>query len=278
MGPSIFECFLLLLTCHVALSLSSVSYRTGQKADEWTISTTMAKQLMNPLGIDASNFVVATDPKDNNALVGWAQIRPLGSSLTNPNQYNAPPGSYSTDQDVDDTMWLEFDEDESVQVPSGWASLPWTKEYKAFSQQAKSRRKRREQLMQEQTRQVDKESSSPLLWELASVYVRPEYRSQGIGSGLVARCLQRHVQRKRMLVNSVYLLTLGKRAPWYASGFAFEIVPDATDIPSSMQLEIAAGTIITKLIDEELCCMRATPATLACVIDRSYSTSRQPTT
>jgi GNAT superfamily N-acetyltransferase len=270
--------FIVLLQCHTIASLtaSSVSYRRGQKADEWTIATTLAKQLMNPFSVKASRFVVATitdDRKDSpqETLVGWAQIRPLSSStMRDPYQYDASPGSYTLDQAVDDELWLEFEEDDSVQVPSGWASLPWTKEYRDFSQQAKKRRERRNELVQRQQQQAENDVDTLPFWELASVYVRPEFREQGIGSQLVQQCLQTHaVQNKRPIVDKVYLLTIRKRSFWYATKFAFEIVSDPSSIPKFMQLEMAAGGFISKIIGEDLCCMRATQATLACVTDGS---------
>ena len=57
-------------------SLDNVNFREGRKEDEWLISTTMMKSLMNPLNIDARRFVVAED-KEKQAVMGWAQLRPL---------------------------------------------------------------------------------------------------------------------------------------------------------------------------------------------------------
>ncbi|GKZ00600.1 hypothetical protein MPSEU_001012200 [Mayamaea pseudoterrestris] len=263
--------FLILSIClNVALGLSSnsITYRAGRKSDEWRISTTLAKELMNPLNIDASRFVVAVDQSGKRErLAGWAQLRPLGAStaLTDPNQFNAPPGSLSIDDAVDDTLWQGFEEDDSVAVPSGWASLPWTKEYRAFTQQATTRRGRRKELLQ----QLEHDETSAQLWELASVYVNPDYRQQGLGAEVVRKCLQNHVQapvddphEQQRPIQNVYLLSLLERAPWYTKAFGFEIVSDEKDIPKYMQLELAAGRWVAELLGEELCCMRASPATL----------------
>lgn len=51
-------------------------YRPGASVDEWAIRARIVKQLMNPLYINAANFKVATD---NDKLVGFAQLRPLGN-------------------------------------------------------------------------------------------------------------------------------------------------------------------------------------------------------
>ena len=78
--------------------------------------------------IQTSNLLVAvinTKKEDDNVLVGWIEIRPLGSNQQRSSKdYNARPGSYDMEEDVDDQMWDEFMEDDSIQVPTGWASLP----------------------------------------------------------------------------------------------------------------------------------------------------------
>lgn len=272
----------LLLICHriiwtTALSSPSISYRTGgQPNDKWSIVTTLSKELMNPLSVDVSNFIVATPRGDDSQIIGFAQIRPLGTTVArDPNKFNAAPGSWSIQQQVDDDLWDELEDDESFEIPGGWQSLPWTKEYRAFSEQAKQRRERREELLQERIRAQSAQVSSTapaeyMLWELASVYVRPEYRHRGIGSELVRRCLGHHVKQGRQLVNGVYLLTLRKNARWYASQFGFDIAT-STAVPKAMQLEIVAGTIVTKMLGEELCCMRASQMTLDKITNSSLT-------
>eukprot|EP01083_Nonionella_stella_P097024 272751_1 len=86
------------------------------------------------------------------------------------------------------------------------------------------------------------------LWELASVYVLPQYRGQGIGSEVVRRLLLKH----RGPVPNVYILTLNTTKKWYQN-IGFEIT---TEPPEKMKFEMAAGKFITNFINEELICMR----------------------
>jgi GNAT superfamily N-acetyltransferase len=239
-----------------------IQYRNGRKSDELKISSTMIKELMNPLGIQADRFVVATTTTANDDPVGWAQIRPLGKAqlLRDPSRFNAPPGSYDIEQEVDDAMWDDFENDDSIQVPVGLASLPWTKEYRAMMEAVKDRDQRREELRARRERELTKLQ----LWELASVYVEPAYRGQGIGTELVRRVLKRHFQQNSnpQAPANVYCLTLANTTKWYEQNFGFEIVSAKKDIPKAMALEVAAGNVITKLIGAQLCCMRGTPKML----------------
>ncbi|GAX09302.1 hypothetical protein FisN_17Lh051 [Fistulifera solaris] len=83
---------------------------------------------MNPLDIQIDRFIVATTANDE--LVGWAQLKPMKSlMMQDPARYDARPGSYDLEQEVDDDMWDDFEQDNFVQIPNGLASLPWTKEY-----------------------------------------------------------------------------------------------------------------------------------------------------
>lgn len=241
--------FLFLSPCRtVSLAPNNaIRFRVGEKRDELAIATTLAKELMNPLFLSSERFVVA-ECVDSGKCIGFAQIRPLGSAQRDPSLYDSRPGTYSLELDVDDAMWDEFERDDGARVPVGWASLPWTKEYRAFEEAAKLRRARREEMVKQ------KRPTQVLLWELASVYVEPPYRSQGIGTELVRRVLQRHVDAGKSK-RDVYLLTLATTAKWYADNFNFEIVPEE-EVPAPMSFEMAAGKIITRLIGAKLCCMR----------------------
>jgi GNAT superfamily N-acetyltransferase len=240
--------FFLILSpwCVVSLASNAIRFRVGKKRDELAIATTLAKELMNPLFLSSERFVVAEDV-DTCKCIGFAQIRPLGSAQRDPSLYDSRPGSYNLELDLDDAMWDKFEGDETP-VPAGWASLPWTKEYRAFEEASKLRRARREEMVKQRQR------TEVLLWELASVYVEPPYRSQGIGTELVRRVLQRHVDAGKSK-RDVYLLTLATTAKWYADSFNFEIVPEE-EVPAPMSFEMTAGKIITKLIGAKLCCMR----------------------
>lgn len=251
----------------------SINYRKGIKSDELQIGSTLMKELMNPIGIQSENFMVATTTSDdpfssNNDIVGWAQIRPLGGSgddtkaqRRDPNRFDAKPGSYDLEQDIDDQMWDEFIEDDSIQVPTGFASLPWTKEYRGMNKGVQKRQQRREQLRQKEELMM-KESQQEQLYELASVYVKPKYRGQGIGTELVQRVLQQHIydgQQKALPPCNIYCLTLSTTTSWYQKNFGFEITKD---IPASMTMEVMAGNMLTKLMGTELCCLQATLKTL----------------
>lgn len=239
---------LFVVTQILALVPNYVSFRNGRTSDEATISFALAKELMNPLGIKAERFVVAVDKTNDDKPIGWAQIRPLGTAQRDPSTYNAKPGSFDVERDADDAMWQEFEEDENAVVPVGLSSLPWTKEYRAFSEAARKRRERRALLVERE------KAAMPMLFELASVYVSPDYRGQGIGTELIKRVLKRHKDRGRAM-SDVYLLTLATTVNWYYDNFGFAPVPEE-EVPQQMSFEIAAGKLVTRLIGAKLVCMR----------------------
>jgi len=249
---------LLLLLSNVksfeALSVSSASpdvrIRQGFKSDEFQIATTMARELMNPLGMDSKRFLVAVNPQNSKDLYGWAQLRPIGPAVINPNTYDASPGSGDIEKDViNEEIWEEFENDD-VDVPVGLASLPWTKEYREFAKSAAKRREKRDALLAQAEREETEEKNQ--LWELASVYVLPPYRGKGIGSKLVKQIMTRHSMRNRD-PSDVYMLTLASTREWYESlGFRVTEQP-----PDAMRFEIAAGTILANIATgDKLICMQ----------------------
>jgi len=240
------------------LSSAGVRFRQGTKNDEFQIATTMVKELMNPLGIQSERFVVAVDPNDDKKLYGWAQLRPIGSASVDPDKFDARPGSGNAQNDVEieyvnEEIWEEFEKDDVI-VPNGFASFPWTKEYKDFSESAAKRRERRDVLANQmeaakmQAIQDTTDQRNNQLWELASVYVLPQYRGHGIGSEVVRRLLVKH----RGPASNVYILTLNSTREWYQN-IGFEVTMEP---PEKMKFEMAAGKIITNFINEELICMR----------------------
>jgi len=257
---------------------NNIQYRQGMPHDELKIASTLLKELMNPLGIKGNRFVVATDlassdtRRSKNPIIGWAQIKPLGTAQQrDPSIYDARAGSYSLDQDVDDTMWDSFEQDESIRVPVGFKSLPWTKEYRAMQEAVKDRDTKRQRLRQEIEAELEADPRAQL-WELSSVYVEPAYRSRGIGTELVRQVLRQRLVGKdnkqtkkqptlQTVPGNIYCLTLSKTAPWYKENFGFELVSDK-DVPAPMAFEVTAGNVITKLIGSQLCCMRGTDKTL----------------
>lgn len=87
-------------------------------------------------------------------------------------------------------------------------------------------------------------------YELASLYVDPSFRGQGIGSKLVERLVG------RVDATSVYLLTLDETIDFY-NRLGFDVTED---IPREMDFEVTAGRVITTLIGKHLVCMRASPS------------------
>lgn len=241
--------------------IKDVRFRCGKPDDEPIIAFTMAKELMNPLGISHKNFVVAEDITTGKRL-GWAQIRPLGPFGVDPAVYDSSPGSISAqtttpedsmESDIDDMIWDEFDDDMTVDFPNFWSTLPWSKEYRLAMSSAKERRERRDQMVVEEQKKIERQPPSPQIWELASVYVIPGRRSEGIGRNIVRSILLQHRQLRRNNKggDDVYALTLSRTVDWYSSlGFAV-----AEGIPKPMEFEVAAGNVLTKLMGNQLVCL-----------------------
>ena len=221
----------LLLLLHPAQCLL---FRRGSFGDLVPIATTMAKNLMNPLSIKVDCFEVA---ESEGQRIGWGQLRPLGPAAADPDEFDAAPGSRGAD-DVD-AAW-----DALPDPPTGFASLPWTDEYKAFARGADERRRARDAAS----------ADAPQLWELASVFVLEEHRHRGTGAAIVRRLLERHAARG-LSAADIYLLTLASTAGWY-EGLGFEQVSEPRDVPEPMAFEVAAGRVVTGLIGAELVVMR----------------------
>ena len=255
----------------------AIKFRPGTQSDEIPISITMAKNFMNPLSVlnNSKRFIVAESVPDsvsNNGeatakaeVYGWAQLRPIGPRTRDPDKFDAPPGSgmtksQSIQSEIEEEIWEDFESD-PLDVPIGFASLPWTKEYREYSQKSQDRREKRMQMENGSNDNVNKSNPDDnQLWELASVYVVPEMRRSGIGSELIRRLLAKHIMLERR-IEDVYLLTLDNNAnsnsnsktrDWYGS-FGFEVTEDP---PASMALEIAAGGALTRIMGESLVSMR----------------------
>lgn len=103
--------------------------------------------------------------------------------------------------------------------------------------------------------------------ELASLFVFPSYRGQGVGSALVTQLLHRHDQSNFKTFRTVCLLTLRPTSRFFAK-FGFQIVDDdkvapeasdtewrLSDLPSTIQLEYSAGSAISFLLGNDIVCM-----------------------
>lgn len=89
--------------------------------------------------------------------------------------------------------------------------------------------------------------------ELASLYVDPEHRQQGIGSALVEKLLQRH-DADLMAPPRVCLLTLQPTTTFYERhGFMVHTCID--DLPASLQFEFTAGSLVSTFLGNDICCM-----------------------
>ncbi|KAL7474717.1 hypothetical protein ACHAW6_000676 [Cyclotella cf. meneghiniana] len=237
----------------------NVRIRRGRADDELRIALTMAKELMNPLGIShKNNFLVACDANNSRELIGWAQIRSIGYAgyssdphlfedadvrLKSPARDGGPP-KISIEREIDELIWEEFEDDPNP-FPNGFASLPWRKEYRAASEAAENRLSRRQEQLKIEL------DTTPKIWELSSVYVMPNWRRCGIGSELVRQVLNQHVSTHQ-IDRDVYALTLAKNAKWYER-FGFNCIEQ---VPAAMNFEAIAGNTITNLIGEQLICIR----------------------
>ena len=236
-----------------SIASPKVRFRPGRPTDEWTIRRTLAQEFMNPLGIQHHRFLIASNAQDDSETWGWAQLKPLGSKQRDPNTYDASPGSYSVDQSIEEEIWDEFERDDSIEIPNGLASLPWTQEYKAAGEAAKKRREMWEKRRAQAEAESQKEENR--LWELSSVYVRPSFRSNGIGSALIRRLLRAHLEdSSKRSVEDIYLVTLEKTQSWYER-LGFTCVPQK-EIPKQLQFEVMVGSVMTKGLGERLICMK----------------------
>lgn len=94
--------------------------------------------------------------------------------------------------------------------------------------------------------------------ELASLYVNPNYRQQGVGRGLVTALLERNDKENPSAAQQhVCLLTLRPTVPFYEP-HGFQVVTNIEEqrrLPASLQLEYAAGSAISMVLGNEIVCM-----------------------
>ena len=115
--------------------------------------------------------------------------------------------------------------------------------------------------------------------ELASLYVLPSHRGQGIGTAMVQELLQRFdddddddSSTTTTNAQKLCLLTLQPTVSFYEPhGFVVvDNAQDHKDLPKSLQLEIQAGTFVSNILGNELVCMvRPNPptATTTTIVD-----------
>ena len=89
--------------------------------------------------------------------------------------------------------------------------------------------------------------------ELASLYVDPEHRHQGIGSALVKKLLQRH-DSDTLAPPKVCLLTLQPTTKFYET-HGFMVQSRIDDLPAALQFELKAGSLVSTFLGNDICCM-----------------------
>lgn len=85
--------------------------------------------------------------------------------------------------------------------------------------------------------------------ELASLYVLPDYRQQGVGSALVKELLARHEDDTK-----VCLLTLKPTMSFYEM-HGFVCIKSLEDLPSNLKFEFKVGSLISSFLGNDLVCM-----------------------
>lgn len=89
--------------------------------------------------------------------------------------------------------------------------------------------------------------------ELASLFVLPEYRRHGVGTAIVEALLKRH-DAAAAANRDVCLLTLKPTVLFYEP-HGFRIVGDISMMPKTIQVEFAAGNLVSLLLGNDLVCM-----------------------
>jgi ribosomal protein S18 acetylase RimI-like enzyme len=90
--------------------------------------------------------------------------------------------------------------------------------------------------------------------ELASVYVDPKFRRQGVASKLIAHLIKRHEATDDSI--SLCVLTLNSTTALYEK-FGFQVMPERAmkRLPIGLQFEFAAGKAISSVLGNTLVCM-----------------------
>jgi ribosomal protein S18 acetylase RimI-like enzyme len=103
--------------------------------------------------------------------------------------------------------------------------------------------------------------------ELSSLYVLPQYRRRGIATQLISALLARHEDEYKASARSdgnasrmpvVCLLTLRPTVPLYEK-HGFHVV-SKNDLPATLQLEFAAGAVISAVLGNDLVAMKLDPS------------------
>ena len=91
--------------------------------------------------------------------------------------------------------------------------------------------------------------------ELASLYVAPERRKQGIGGSLVKSLLERHYDGDT-IPTRLCLLTLKPTTGFYETyGFRVATETERLQLPGSLQMETKIGNLLSAVLGNDLVCM-----------------------
>lgn len=90
--------------------------------------------------------------------------------------------------------------------------------------------------------------------ELASLYVQPDFRSQGVGSSIVQALIDRHNQNEPQ--SQICLLTLRSTEVFYKKfGFREATDDERANLPTAFQFEYQTGTFLSVVLGNDLVCM-----------------------
>lgn len=165
--------FLLILIISNQQLVFGFQFRSAKDEDISAARKILFQQAMNPLSLSKENLIVAFDDELNDEpLVGFGQIRPLGSEFS----------------------------------------------------------------------------------ELASLFVVPGRRNQGVGGAIVEELLKRHEQASSS--KQVCLLTLKPTTSFYERyGFQLASESERKKLPATLQLELQAGNALSIFLGNDLVCM-----------------------
>lgn len=95
--------------------------------------------------------------------------------------------------------------------------------------------------------------------ELASIYVMPNCRHQGVGTALVSKLLEKHDNEAiSSFANhpqkSVCLLTLRPTVLFYQK-HSFLVVTEKDMVPPPLRFEYAAGSVLSAILGNDIVCM-----------------------
>lgn len=243
----------------------NIRFRQGTWQDLFGINIKLIKSASS-LSFDCKEFIIAQDVKNKeSSVVGWGQLRYLGPATSDPNQWDSDVTSTSTaidiEKEADEIMWEQF-EDDPIEFPNGWSSLPWTKEYRRVAQAAEMKRYQRAAILEKERIEAGK------LYELTSLNVQPSHRNRGIATNMIQKLLQ-NSRRQLKLQQQVddqqpsysYVLTLDSYVDWYGQ-FGFDSIVDAKNIPNSLQSKYNSERFLETLqndanSDGTVVCMRA---------------------